>query len=156
MLEALFTYGLGANDNDGYGNVLCYYIKDGGCDERLITYLLHKGAHFEDLGKDGWSLLHRLAYAQQAGKIEPIAHYGANLDVRTRLENGAQLLQQTALMLAAGSPNEPIGQACATLVRLGAELNVTDNNRTALDEAIGVNVEILRKAGAKTFAELRG
>ncbi len=145
MLECLFRYGLKASDNDGFRNVLQYYCDGGGRDERLIAYLLAKGATFEAVGKDGLNILHHWAYKQEAEKLALAHHFGADMESKSAVK-GCE--GQTPLMYAAKSDVAPIGKAMAMLIKLGANIHALDSqNRSVLDVALESNKSILQGKG---------
>lgn len=155
MLNFLLSYGLKASDSDGENNVLQYCIKFGGSDVNLIGFLLDKKASFESLGKDGWSIIHNCANYQKTQALALIAKFGANMEARTDVKYKNENIKQTPLMIAAASKEQPLGEATKMLISLGVNLNAKDRNKTALDYAYDINIQLLQEAGAKSFENLQ-
>lgn len=57
-------------------------------------------------------------------------------------------------MIAAASKEQPLGEATKMLISLGVNLNAKDRNKTALDYAYDINIQLLQEAGAKSFENL--
>ncbi|WP_416862555.1 ankyrin repeat domain-containing protein, partial [Helicobacter ganmani] len=155
ILEFLLQYGLKANDNDGWGNALQYYVDVGGQDSQIISFLLEREAEFEDYGRDGWNFLHRCAANQEIEKIQIACKYGANIDTRTQVQIGKHKISQTPLMILLLSNSSPKIQAIKALIALGADVNAVDNQKSVLDMALNQKEkESLKQAGAKSYKEL--
>lgn len=153
-LEILFEYGLKASDNDGYNNVLQYYIMQGGENEEVIALLLKNQAHFEDYGKDGLNLLHRLAEREEIQKLKIALKYGANIDSPTRIQlNNKTILEKTPLMIAVLMKAKI--STIEQLLSLGANINATTHFKSVLDMATSQEmINFLKEKGAKSYKEL--